>query len=57
MASLIRHGWKMLGLVVMLTATSGVAFGVEVPEVDPATMGSAIAMLIAGAMMFRQGKK
>ncbi len=58
MTTLIRHGWKVLGLAVMLSAMSGVAFGVEdVPEVDPATMSAAIALLIGGAMMFRQGKK
>ncbi len=47
---------KILGMALMLTAVSGLAFATAVPEIDPGSAGSALALL-TGALLVIRGRR
>ena len=51
--SLLRLASRSLGLLLLLSGMSGVASAVAVPEVDPASATSALALLVGAAMLAR----
>jgi hypothetical protein len=51
-ASVMSGACKALGLVLVLTATAGVACaGEKTPELDPGSLASAVTLAIGGALM------
>jgi hypothetical protein len=47
---------KTIGMLLLMAAVSVCCFGAAVPEIDPASGGSAIA-LVAGALLVLRGRK
>jgi len=47
---------KLLGTVLLFIGVGGAAFATAVPEISPASAGSAIA-LISGAVLVMRGRK
>ena len=47
------------GLVLVLTAISSTALAVAVavPEIDPGSLSTVVALVIGGTMLFKHGKK
>ena len=51
--SLLRFASRSLGLLLMLSGMSSVAFASAVPEIDPASATSALALLAGAALLAR----
>ena len=47
---------KVAGLVLLMIGVGGAAFGTAVPEISPASAGSALA-LISGAVLVMRGRR
>jgi hypothetical protein len=47
---------KTLGILLLMVGVAGCCMAVSVPEIDPATGGSAIA-LVAGALLVIRGRR
>jgi hypothetical protein len=47
---------KLLGSILLLIGVGSIAFGSAVPEVNPASAGSALA-LISGAVLVMRGRR
>jgi len=47
---------KILGMAFLLVAVSGLALATAVPEIDPGTAGSALALL-TGALLVIRGRR
>ena len=46
----------LIGITLLIVGTSAVALGATVPEIDPASGGSALALL-AGALVIIRGRR
>jgi hypothetical protein len=51
--SLLRFASRSLGLLLILSGMSSVAMAAVVPEVDPASASSALALLVGAALLAR----
>jgi len=47
----LSYAWMTLGLALVMSALASPAHAAPVPEIDPGSMGSALTLLIGGAMM------
>lgn len=47
----LSYAWMTLGLALVMSALASSAHAAPVPEIDPGSMGSALTLLIGGAMM------
>lgn len=48
----LSYAWMTLGLALVMSALASSAHAVvDVPEIDPGSMGSALTLVIGGAMM------
>ncbi len=56
---LVTAAWKSCGLLLVLAACARPAFGFDAstPEIDPSSMGSALALLMGGLMMLTSRRR
>lgn len=56
-STLIALSRKALALGLVFAAFSGSAFAVDAPEIDPGSIGSALALLSGGVMMLTNRRR